>query len=46
MLGIMLQSGDYEFGLKVTDSSDKEVSVKCTFTKEASSLPSIPGLTD
>ena len=46
MLGIMLQSGDYEFGLKVTDSSDKEVSVKCTFTKEASSLPNIPGLTD
>lgn len=46
MLGIMLQSGDYEFGLKVTDSSDKEVSVKCTFTKEASSLPSIRGLTD
>ena len=45
-LGLLIKAGDYEFGLKVTDSSDKEVSVKCTFTKEASSLPSIPGLTD
>ena len=45
-LGLLIKAGDYEFGLKVTDSSDKEVSVKCTFTKEASSLLSIPGLTD
>lgn len=33
MGGIMLQAGEYEFVLTVTDSNDKEVSATCTFIK-------------